>query len=147
MRKLNTTRFGEIEVDEKTIVTFDHGIPAFEDERDFAIVPYDAESPYLFLQSASTPELAFLMTDPFIFFPDYTFELDDANMELLGVTNDADVLVCSLITIPPTGIPDMTTNLLAPIVINRANMKARQVVLEKTSYTTKHRLFPEKKGE
>ena len=68
-------------------------------------------------------------------------------MELLGVTNDADVLVCSLITIPPTGIPDMTTNLLAPIVINRANMKAKQVVLEKTSYTTKHRLFPEKKGE
>ena len=147
MRKLNTTRFGEIEVDEKTIVTFDHGIPALEDEQDFDIVPYDAESPYLFLQSASTPELAFLMTDPFIFFPDYTFELDDANMELLGVTNDADVLVCSLITIPPTGIPDMTTNLLAPIVINRANMKAKQVVLEKTSYTTKPRLFPEKKGE
>ena len=39
----------------------------------------------------------------------------------------------------------MTTNLLAPVVINRHSREARQVVLEKTQYTTKHRLFPEKK--
>ena len=144
MRKLNTTRFGEIEVEDKSIITFEHGIPAFEDERDFAVIPYDDDSPYLYLQSASTPELAFLMTDPFVFFPDYSFELDDANMEALGVTKDDDVLVCSLITVPASGIPNMTTNLLAPIVINQSNMKARQVVLEKSNYTTKHRLFPEK---
>ena len=147
MRKLNTTRFGEIEVEDKLIITFEHGIPAFEDERDFAVIPYDDDSPYLYLQSASTPELAFLMTDPFVFFPDYSFELDDANMEALGVTKDDDVLVCSLITVPASGIPNMTTNLLAPIVINKSNMKAKQVVLEKTNYTTKHRLFPENKGE
>jgi len=147
MRKLNTTRFGEIEVEDKSIITFEHGIPAFEDERDFAVIPYDDDSPYLYLQSASTPELAFLMTDPFVFFPDYSFELDDANMEALGVTKDDDVLVCSLITVPASGIPNMTTNLLAPIVINKSNMKAKQVVLEKTNYTTKHRLFPENKGE
>lgn len=147
MRKLNTTRFGEIEVEDKSIITFEHGIPAFEDERDFAVIPYDDDSPYLYLQSASTPELAFLMTDPFVFFPDYSFELDDANMEALGITKDDDVLVCSLITVPASGIPNMTTNLLAPIVINQSNMKAKQVVLEKTNYTTKHRLFPENKGE
>lgn len=42
-------------------------------------------------------------------------------------------------------IANMTTNLLAPVVINRHSREARQVVLEKTQYTTKHRLFPEKK--
>ncbi|MCR5176725.1 MAG: flagellar assembly protein FliW [Anaerovibrio sp.] len=147
MKNINTTRFGEIEVEDDSIIVFDHGIPAFEDEHEFTVLPYDAESPYLYLQSVSSPELAFLMTDPFVFFPDYTFELDDANMKELGVSNDADVLVCSLITVPPTGVPDMTTNLLAPIVINQANMKAKQIVLEKTSYTTKHRLFPKKKEE
>ncbi len=150
MRKVSTTRFGEIEVDEKSIITFAHGIPAFEDEHEFTVIPYDLEneeSPYMYMQSLASPELAFLMTDPFIFFPDYTFELDDGNMAELGVTEDGEVLVCSLITIPVTGVPDMTTNLLAPIVINQTNMKAKQVVLEKTNYTTKHRLFPEKKGE
>lgn len=147
MRKINTRRFGEIEVDEKTIVTFQDGIPAFEDEHEFVVLPYDEESPYMFLQSTRTPELAFLMTDPFVFFSDYSFELDDENMARLAVETMDDILVCCLISIPGTGIPDMTANLLAPIVINRHSLEAKQVVLEKTQYTTKHRLFPEKKGE
>ena len=43
MRKISTDRFGEIEVDEEKIVTFENGIPAFEDEREFVIFPYDEE--------------------------------------------------------------------------------------------------------
>ena len=41
----------------------------------------------------------------------------------------------------------MTANLMAPIVLNTANMQARQLVLDKSKYTTKHRLFPENKEE
>ena len=77
MRKITTTRFGEIEEAEDKILHFAAGLPAFEDEHEFIIVPYDEESPYVFLQSASTPDLAFLMTIPFIFFPDYEFRLED----------------------------------------------------------------------
>ena len=94
-----------------------------------------------------TPELAFLMTHLFVFFPDYSFELDDENMEKLAINSMDDVLVCTLISVPRSGVADMTTNLLAPVVINRHTMQARQIVLEKTQYTTKHRLFPEKKGD
>ena len=143
MRKINTMRFGEIEEDESKIVHFPQGIPAFEDEHEFVIIPYDPESPYVFLQSAVTPELAFLMTMPFVFFPDYEFSLDDAVVENLGVRAAEDLLVYSLLTIPDGNIKTMTANLLAPVVINRKTMQARQVVLEKSRYTTKHRLFPE----
>lgn len=146
MRKIDTRRFGELEVDERDIVRFADGLPAFEDEHEFVVLPYEEGTPYMFLQSLATPELAFLMTDPFVFFPDYTFELDDANMEKLGVESMDDILVCTLISIPATGIADMTTNLLAPVVINRHSKEARQVVLERTHYTTKHRLFPKEKG-
>lgn len=145
MRKIDTRRFGELEVDERDIVRFADGLPAFDDEHEFVVLPYEEGTPYMFLQSLATPELAFLMTDPFVFFPDYTFELDDANMEKLGVESMDDILVCTLISIPATGIANMTTNLLAPVVINRHSKEARQVVLERTNYTTKHRLFPEKK--
>lgn len=145
MRKIDTRRFGELEVDERDIVRFADGLPAFEDEHEFVVLPYEEGTPYMFLQSLATPELAFLMTDPFVFFPDYTFELDDANMEKLGVESMDDILVCTLISTPATGIANMTTNLLAPVVINRHSKEARQVVLERTNYTTKHRLFPEKK--
>ena len=147
MKKINTLRFGELEIEEQDVVTFEEGIPAFEDEHEFVVLPYEEGTPYMFLQSMATPELAFLMTDPFVFFPDYSFELDDENMDRLDIKSMDEVLVCTLISVPRSGVADMTTNLLAPVVINRHTMQARQIVLEKTQYTTKHRLFPEKKGD
>ena len=97
MRKVNTLRFGEVEIAEDKIVHFADGIPAFEDEHEFVIVPYDDESPYVFLQSLTTPDLAFLMTVPFVFFPDYEFELDDENQEKLDLHNQEDMLIYTLI--------------------------------------------------
>lgn len=143
MRKVNTSRFGEIEVDESKIVHFKDGIPAFEDEHEFIILPYEDESPYYFMQSLKSPDLAFLLTIPFLFFNDYTFELDEESVKELDITNPDNVFYYSMVTIPNGSIRYMTANLVAPIVLNSDNMQAKQVVLEKSNYTTKHRLFPE----
>ena len=147
MRKVNTLRFGEVEIAEDKVVHFADGIPAFEDEHEFVIVPYDEESPYVFLQSLTTPDLAFLMTVPFVFFPDYAFELDDENQGKLNLYKLEDMLIYTLITVNGGQVQDMTANLMAPVVINTANMRARQIVLDRSSYTTKHRLFPKNKEE
>ena len=143
MRKVYTSRFGEIEVDENKIVHFKEGIPAFEDEHEFVILPYEEDSPYYFMQSLQSPDLAFLLTIPFLFFNDYSFEIDDATIKELGIENSENVFYYSMVTIPNGSIRYMTANLVAPIVLNGANMQAKQVVLEKSNYTTKHRLFPE----
>jgi flagellar assembly factor FliW len=143
MLKIYTSRFGEIEVDEKKIVHFENGIPAFEEEHEFVILPYDEESPYYFMQSIKTPDLAFLLTIPFIFFNEYSFEVDDTTVRELGIKNLDSVFYYTMVTIPNGSIRYMTANLLAPIVLNSETMKAKQVVLEKSNYTTKHRLFPE----
>ena len=144
MRKINTMRFGEIEVNEAKIVHFRRGIPAFEDEHEFVIIPYDEESPYYFMQSLKSPELAFLITTPFVFFPDYSIEVDDETMNELNIQNSEDVLLYSIITIPNGSIRYMTANLLAPLIVNTENMQAKQLVMEKTRYNTKHRLFPDR---
>lgn len=147
MRRVNTVRFGEIEVEEDKIVHFEAGIPAFEEEHEFLIIPYDEESPYVFLQSLTTPDLAFLMTIPFVFFPDYEFEIDDETLEKLGIRNQEELLIYALITLPGGRVEDMTANLMAPVVINTTNMQARQVVLDRSRYNTKHRLFPKHEEE
>ena len=144
MKTIHTVRFGDFEVEEKSIVHFAQGIPAFEDEYEFVIIPYDEESPYVFLQSLQTPDLAFLMTSPYLFFKDYEFEIDDATEKKLGLEKPEDVAVYVLLTIPGGSIKDMTANLMAPVIINKNTMQAKQVVLEKSPYTTKHRLFPAK---
>ena len=143
MRKVYTSRFGEIEVDEKKVVHFKDGIPAFEDEHEFVILPYEEDSPYYFMQSLTSPDLAFLLTIPFLFFNDYSFELDDETVRELDIKDSENVFYYTMITIPNGSIRYMTANLVAPIVLNGANMQAKQVVLEKSNYTTKHRLFPE----
>ena len=144
MRKINTDRFGELEIDEKRIIHFKDGIPAFEDEHEFIVLPYDEETPYYFLQSLNKPELAFLLTIPEIFFPDYSAEIDDETVEELKITDSEKILVYALITIPNGSIRYMTANLLAPIVVNLESMQAKQIVMDKSNYTTKHRLFPDK---
>jgi flagellar assembly factor FliW len=149
MRKVSTARFGEIEIDESKVVQFPHGIPAFDDEKEFAILPMtqDEESPYVFMQSLSSPELAFLMTNPFSFFSDYEFEIDDDSLENLDIKEQEDLVIYVILTLPKGKVRDMTANLMAPVVINTANMKAKQIVLDKSRYTTKHRLFPEAKED
>ena len=143
MRKFDTTRFGEIEVEEEKIVTFSGGIPAFSEETEFVILPYDEESPYYFMQSLKTPELAFILTNPFSFFPDYQIEIDDKSVKELEIVNQDNVALYTIVTIPNGSLRYMTANLLAPIVLNTENMKAKQVIMEKSNYKTKHRLFPD----
>lgn len=146
MKIIKTLRFGDIEVKEDKIIRFKKGIPAFEDEHEFILIVHDEAGPYAFLQSVKTPELAFLMTKPFVFFPKYEFVLADDIEEALDIKSEMDIDIYTLVSIPKGDIKRMTTNLLAPIVINKRTNEAQQYVLEKTHYTTKHALFPVEKG-
>ena len=147
MQTIQTLRFGEVEVPDDKVIHFAQGIPAFEDEHEFLIIPYDEESPYVFLQSVKTPALAFLMTNPYLFFEDYEFEIDDESEQQLGLKRQEDLAVYVLLTIPHGSIKDMTANLMAPVIVNAKTREAKQLVLEKSRYTTKHRLFPKKEAD
>ena len=147
MREITTTRFGEIEEDESKIIHFSAGLPAFEDAHDFIIIPYDEESPYVFLQSVKTPDLAFLMAMPLVFFPDYEVTIDDDVEKELGLTSPEEVVIYAILTLAGTEIRDLTANLMAPIVVNAATRRAKQIVLDRSPYTTKHRLFPHAKED
>ena len=147
MKKIMTSRFGEIEAAEDAVIHFAAGIPAFEEEHEFLIIPYEEDSPYVFLQSVKTPELAFLMTMPLAFFPDYEFTIDDEVEQELGFTSPEEVLIYAVLTLSGTEIRDLTANLIAPIVINAKTRKGKQIVLDRSSNTTKHRLFPAEKED
>lgn len=141
---IQTSRFGDIEVPETNLIEFTRELPGFENESSFALLPCGDDSPFVFMQSVTTPELAFLLTDPFLFFAGYEFEIDDATLEELAIDSSEDVHICAILTMYGGDVSSMTANLLAPVVINTANRKAKQVVVEKSSYTTKHELFPKR---
>lgn len=144
MKKLSTTRFGKIEIDETKIINFAEGIPAFDAEKEFVIIPYSQDAPFFFLQSVKTPDLAFLMANPFVFFEDYEFTINDESLQKLKLKDQKDLLIYCLLTIPESNIKKATANLLAPIIINQVNHQGMQLILENSPYNTRHLLINKK---
>ena len=139
--KIESSRFGEIEVEEEKILNFPNGIPGFPEEKVFVYLPYEAESPFSFLQSTVEANLSFILVDPFTFFPDYEFTLDDEVAEELDVSQQNPPQVYLIATVKDK-LVEMTVNQLAPLVINGKNRTGRQVILDKPEYSIRCKLFP-----
>lgn len=124
------------------IITFSEGLPAFEDEKEFTLIPMENSAPFFYLQSVNS-ELCFLLSDPFMFFPDYEIDLPDALLDMLGPGNDTDSLMVFTILTVGEEIKNTTANLLAPVIINAKTRRGIQYIPEKAAYSTRHMLFPQ----
>ncbi|MGM0855024.1 MAG: flagellar assembly protein FliW [Bacillota bacterium] len=144
--KINTKYHGDIEVKSEDVLTFEHGIPGFGEEKQFVLLPLPENEWFHILQSVTTPQLGFVVTDPFVFFKEYDFELDQASVELLEHPAEKEVQVLSILTVRET-LQESTANLQAPIIINLANRKGKQVILNNTDYQTKHLIFDQPLGK
>ena len=138
MRIIKTTRFGEIEVDEGRSIHFKDGLPGFSDARDFVILEHKPGSPFMWLQSMDTPDLAFVMINPFLLKSDYLQDLTPEEETLMKAENDEEIIVYSLVTIPRGHVEKATVNLMGPIVIGSASRNAKQVILAKSEYSHCH---------
>ena len=90
--------------------------------------------------------MAFIVTDPFLFVPEYEMVLSDSERTQLEIESTESVVVRVIVTIPKVHT-EMTANLVAPLVINQKNRLAKQIVLTSAEYDTKHSLIPPKNKE
>ncbi|MFZ4451061.1 flagellar assembly protein FliW [Salibacterium aidingense] len=143
--KLQTKYLGEIEIKEEQILNFEQGLPAFEDETAFVLLPFSSDEVFFILQSIHTPSLAFVVTDPFHFFDDYQVEVSDGVIEQLDIEKQEDVALFTVLTLQEP-FSRTTANLQAPIIINMAEQKGKQIILSESSYETKHSIFSQEPG-
>jgi flagellar assembly factor FliW len=143
--RIETKFQDEIEVQDSEILSFEQGIPGFEDEKQFILLPIE-DTVLSLLQSVRTKELAFITTDPFFFFKDYDFELSTGDLERLEIQDQSDVCVQVIITVTDP-YEKSTANLQAPVVINSKNRKCKQIVLSDGRYRTKHLLTESTVGQ
>lgn len=137
--KVQTAYFGEVEIDSSHILNFEHGIPGFEEEKQFIVLPIEEESAFQVLQSIQTATLSFIVIDPYTVAIGYSFDLDDASVHTLQINSEKEVAVFTIVTLKDT-LAESTVNLKAPIVINTANKKAKQVILNNEAYSIRHPL-------
>ena len=140
---IKTKAFGEIDVSEKQKIYFKDGLLGFEEIHNFFLLDTEEESPFYWFQALEEPEIAFVIIDPRFIEPEYKLNIDKKELEEIDVNNEEDLLIFSIVTIYEKP-EDITVNLLGPIIINRQNLKAKQVINQNETYLIKHPLI--KKG-
>jgi flagellar assembly factor FliW len=133
-----TSRFGTLNVDDERIITFSKGLLGFPDYTRYALIQTGEENYFFWLQSVDEPNLAFVVTDPSIFFKDYEVPIKDetqAEIELADLAHAQVFVICNKVDDWLTG------NLLGPIVVNATNRLAHQVVLTDKKWTTRQPLM------
>ena len=138
--KLNTSRFGEIEVAEDKFLRFDEGIPGFEDLKRFILISNEETDPFHWFQSIDSPDIALAVIDPTILFPDYDISVPVQTLADLGIGDGDDMWVLT-VAVVPREFQNMTANLVSPIIINPITNRGRQVILENTTYLIRQPIF------
>ena len=144
---LNTKYFGEIEINEEQIITFEEGIPSFENMHRYSIISTpEPDSPFCWLQCIEQPELAFALANPFLIKKDYDFELTQENLDKLDIKSEAEIAVYAIVVIPED-VTKASMNLRAPVIVNSRTMKAAQIIIDISKYDIKNYIFEELKKQ
>jgi len=124
--QIESSRFGSITIAEDQVITFRHGLIGLCDVTRFVLLSAGKDSLFYWLQALEDPNVAFLVTDPNLFFKDYDVPIREETQDELNLadTKDGRVLViCNRVGEWLTG------NLLGPLIINTAFQLGEQVVL------------------
>ena len=136
--EIETTRFGRLEVNDERLITFPKGLLGFPDYQRFALIQTGDENYFFWLQSLDEPSLAFVVTDPSIFFKDYEVPMREETQQDLQLT---DAGLAQLFVICNKVGDWLTGNLLGPILVNAGNRLGTQVVLTEKKWTTRQPLI------
>ena len=136
--KIETSRFGQLEVNPERLIVFDEGILGFPSQHEYALIQTGEGSGFYWLQSVCTRDLAFVVCDPRLFVAEYQVPVKLEELECVGLTEAQDAQVFIIVN----KVDDLLTgNLQGPLVVNVVNHKARQLVLSDKLYSTRHPLM------
>lgn len=139
--KIQTTRFGEIEINEGSCFEMLSPVLGYDNEKKFALIEHGDSSSFKWFQSVKTPDLAFVVSLAELFGIDYSYELPEDIQELLKIESAEDVLTVNVVVIPQGKPKESTINLLAPVVFNVNTKKGAQIILTGTDYAIDYPLF------
>lgn len=136
--RFETPRWGAVEVEDEKVICFERGLPGFPDCTGFIIMDHDKETPLKWLQCVNRPEVAFLVVEPEQIMASYEVEVPSAVLKLLGWEDEKAVRDVAVFVILNVGDGDLTANLRAPVVVNIANRKAFQLILDDPEIPVRH---------
>ena len=141
---VKTRFFGEVDIEDEKILTFDNGIMGFEDMKRWTLI-YDiekgSEGPISWFQSLDMAELSLPVINPYTVTAVYEPVVEDELLKPLGEFKDEELVTFLTITIPSEDPSKTTANFRAPILINPVNRKGIQVIVNNEDYPIKFSIY------
>ncbi|GEN82998.1 flagellar assembly factor FliW [Sporosarcina luteola] len=143
---IQTKFHGQIDIQSDQLWSFPKGIPGFEGEKEFVLLPIEGNDIFQVLQSSNTPTVAFIVTNPYTLVADYSFDIDEPTIELLNIEKPEDIFVLGILTLKQP-FESSTINLQAPLIFQMNNRTAKQMILNDNRFTTRHTIGQPKEAK
>lgn len=138
--KIKSNRFGEMDLPADKVITLTYGIPGFEKLKKYVLLDQGDDGLFKWLQSAEDPDIAFLLTIPNLFIPDFKLPEKGLHLSSIGLKDSDDVVVMVMVCVPGDEEGFITLNLKGPIVFNNANMTGIQCIIDSDDYPCDYRI-------
>lgn len=134
---IQTKFHGELKIQQDQNWNFPKGIPGFEDEKEFVLLPIEDNDVFQVLQSTKTPDAAFIIVNPYTIVEDYSFKVDEPTINLLDIKSEEDVFILGVLSVKEP-FETSTINLQAPLIFNATTRKAKQMILNDNTFSMRH---------
>lgn len=135
--QIQTKFHGTINIQDDQLWTFPKGLPGFEQEKQFVILPIDGNDAFQVLQSTQEAIIAFIVANPYTIIEDYSIQIDEPTIDALGIEQPTDVFVLGVLSLKEP-FESSTINLQAPLIFQSTTKKAKQMILNDNKFTVRH---------
>jgi flagellar assembly factor FliW len=142
--QIHTRKFGALEIDPEKVLTMPEGLPGFPGFSRFVLLEDPKTIPLCWFQSVEDPNLALVLISPFLFKPDYRFDLGEViRRRRWDSSRKENLIVYVVVNISgeKAGSRTITANLMGPVVINPDNNEVVQVILSDAPYSHQHNVL------
>lgn len=131
---VKSRKLGRLEVEAGRLIDFPGGILGFPAEKRYILVENDKGHSFFWLQAVEDMDLAFAVTDPLIFKPDYRPSIPEEALQGLEAHDLSALTILAILTIPHEDPLKLTANLQAPLIINSETRRGKQIILYDSGY-------------
>ena len=123
----NTPDLGE--TPSRNRISLPQGLFGFSQIRSMELLFDQEELPFMWLREEKQDGLAFIVLEPGGVIPDYTVEISDGDIKVLGVSGPEDTMILNIVTLLPEQPSKISLNLVGPIIVNRKTLVGKQCII------------------
>ncbi|MAK28915.1 MAG: flagellar assembly protein FliW [Verrucomicrobiota bacterium] len=120
-------------------VDLPQGLFGFSEIRSMELVYDEEELPFMWLRQDDQDGLAFIVIEPGGIIPNYSVEVADADVQILGISGPEDTMILNIVTLPSNQTGKISLNLVGPIIVNRKTLVGKQCIINNhEEYSARH---------